>query len=229
MAPRKKIVAPASASDAVAAPASDAAAPAPDANTNAAPETNANAAPETNANAATDAATDAAAPAVAVGAEGFASIETIAKNLTLIGTVLKDTTQAVKALQKDYNKLVKAASKGRGRGRRAPTLAADGTKRNPSGFAKPAPLNQAMCDFMQVPFGTEEPRQVVTKTLNSYIKDKNLQNPENRKFILPDETLKKLLGLNDGENLSYFNLQTYIGRLFVPKPLAAAPPAVVAA
>lgn len=213
MAPRKKIVAPASASDAVAAPvpAPDAAAPAPDANT--AP---ANATTET-----------AAAPAV--GAEGFASIEIIAKNLNLLGTVLKETTQAVKALQKDYNKLVKAASKGRGRGRRAPAVAADGTKRNPSGFAKPAPLNQAMCDFMQVPFGTEEPRQVVTKTLNSYIKDKNLQNPENRKFILPDETLKKLLGLNDGENLSYFNLQTYIGRLFVPKPVAAAAPAVVAA
>lgn len=221
MAPRKKIVAPASASDDVAAPA-----PAPDA-TAPAPAPDANTAPAnaTDANATTEAA---AAPTV--GADGFASIETIAKNLNLLGTVLKETTQAVKALQKDYNKLVKAASKGRGRGRRAPAVAADGTKRNPSGFAKPAPLNQAMCDFMQVPFGTEEPRQVVTKTLNSYIKDKNLQNPENRKFILPDETLKKLLGLNDGENLSYFNLQTYIGRLFVPKPLApAAAPAVVAA
>ena len=219
MAPRKKIVAPAPASDAVAAPAPAPDATAPDANTAPAP---ANA---TDANATTEAA---AAPAV--GAEGFASIETIAKNLNLLGTVLKETTQAVKALQKDYNKLVKAASKGRGRGRRAPAVGGDGTKRNPSGFAKPAPLNQAMCDFMQVPFGTEEPRQVVTKTLNSYIKDKNLQNPENRKFILPDETLKKLLGLNDGENLSYFNLQTYIGRLFVPKPLApAVAPAVVAA
>ena len=161
-----------------------------------------------------------------IGAAIPSSLDIIATNLGALNQIVKNTNAAIKTLQKEYNKLVKLAAK-KGKGRRN-ALAADGTKRNPSGFAKPAPLNQAMCDFMKVEFGTEEPRQKVTQILNTYIKDHDLQNPKNRKFILPDETLKKLLGLGDEDVLSYFNLQTFIGRLFVPKVLAAPPAAPVA-
>ena len=38
-----------------------------------------------------------------------------------------------------------------------------------------------------------------------YIADHELQNPENRKVIKPDESLKKLLGIEDGDEVTYFN------------------------
>lgn len=45
------------------------------------------------------------------------------------------------------------------------------------------------------------PRTEVTKKLWEYIKSKNLQNPENKREILADETLKKVLGGKDKVNM----------------------------
>lgn len=44
------------------------------------------------------------------------------------------------------------------------------------------------------------PRTEVTKGLWAYIKENNLQNPQNKREILPDEKLGKVLG-NDPINM----------------------------
>ena len=69
--------------------------------------------------------------------------------------------------------------------------------------------------FLGIEKGSELPRTDVTRRLNVYIKEKQLQNPENKKNIIPDAPLKTLLRLEATDVLSYFNLQRYMKHLFV--------------
>lgn len=64
---------------------------------------------------------------------------------------------------------------------------------------------------------TELSRIDITKFLCNYIKEKNLQNPENRTKIIPDVHLINLLKLTPEEitNLKYSTLQKPIKNLFV--------------
>ena len=84
--------------------------------------------------------------------------------------------------------------------------------RKPSGFAKPTKVTKELCEFMNKKEGSEIARTEVTSTLSTYIKTNNLQNTNNKKIILPDEKLKVLLGINDDEELTYFNIQKYMNK-----------------
>ena len=77
--------------------------------------------------------------------------------------------------------------------------------RKPSGFAKPAYLSPELCLFLNVDIGTELARTDVTKKLLSYVKEHNLQNPENKRVILLDDALNKLL--KPDCEVTYFNIQ----------------------
>ncbi len=93
-------------------------------------------------------------------------------------------------------------------------------KKSPSGFAKPTNVTKELCDFMNCPEGSKIARTEVTKALVEYIKSHNLiKNSETSKnIIIPDEKLKKLLGLQDinilEEDLTYFNIQKYMNKHF---------------
>ena len=54
---------------------------------------------------------------------------------------------------------------------------------------------------------TKIPRTQVTKFMNKYIKDNDLQNPEKRSEIIPNKMLKELLDIDETTNLTYFNIQ----------------------
>ena len=62
--------------------------------------------------------------------------------------------------------------------------------------------------------GTMVARTEVTRYIIDYIKANKLQNPENGQLINPDNALKKLLEVNEEDNLSYFNLQKFMNRHF---------------
>lgn len=144
------------------------------------------------------------------------SIDVITKGIASIATVIKGINAELKVLQKEHNRLLKASTKGRRNNTNN-----NGVKRKPSGFAKPTKLTPATCVFMGLEEGSEEPRMAITKKLNTYIKENNLQRPDNKKFINPDETLTKLLQLKPNDELSYFNLQQKMSVLFVPKEVVA--------
>ena len=95
--------------------------------------------------------------------------------------------------------------------------------RKPCGFARPTPVSDEMCDFLKISNGTEVSRTTVTRALIQYIKDKNLQNPLNKKQILPDVTLYNLFG-EDAKNqtLTYFTMQKYVNHHFKPRKVAPA-------
>jgi len=88
--------------------------------------------------------------------------------------------------------------------------------RKKSGFALPVSISDDLCEFMELEKGSKVARTQVTQYLSTYIKDNNLINPENKKIIVPDAKLTKLLGddIIDIE-LTYFNIQTFMNKHFL--------------
>lgn len=146
----------------------------------------------------------------------FASINSRLAELRVLETSL---VQDVRKLQKNAMKYLKEVSK-KSRRRRAPPAEGD-KKRPPSGFAKPALISPELCTFLGKPQGTEMARTEVTKFLTSYIKEHELQDPENRRRIRPDKKLQKLLNTTTKDEVTYFNLQKYMKVHFPPSKASA--------
>ena len=109
-----------------------------------------------------------------------------------------------KSVRKEIKSLQKEAAKNRNKG-----------NRRPSGFAKPSKVSSELCSFMNKDPGTEIARTEVTQFLIQYIKDNQLQFEANKKIIIPDKTLKKLLKVKDGDEVTYFNLQRLMNIHFI--------------
>ena len=144
----------------------------------------------------------------------FASLN---ERLAQFKSMYTSITSDLRKLQKNMARHVKENSK-RNRKRKAP--AGDRPKRAPSGFAKPALISKELCSFLGKPAGTEMARTEVTKHLTSYIKEHNLQDSDNKRKIVPDAALKKLLNVKASDELTYFNLQKYM-KVHFPKPASA--------
>jgi len=84
------------------------------------------------------------------------------------------------------------------------------TERRPSGFVAPTLLSDELATFLGKPVGTMMARTDVSKLINKYIADNRLQDLQNGRIINPDAKLRKLLRLNHGDELTYFNLQKYM-------------------
>ena len=86
--------------------------------------------------------------------------------------------------------------------------------RSPSGFVKPTLISNELAKFLNKPVGTEMARTEVTREINGYIREHNLQDKENGRKINPDKNLASLLKIGAGDELTYFNLQRYMSPHF---------------
>lgn len=203
---KKETPAAAPAKEAPAAPAKEApAAPAKEAPAKAAKKA---AAPAAVAEAApaTVAAADAEAPA-APAAPAVSPVVEIGSLLASLIATVKDVQGKLKALSKDYDRMKKTVEKAERRRANA--------RSSPSGFAKPIKLSEEICKFLEIPEGSELSRTEVTRRLTQYIKTNNLNNPANRRFILPDAKLRQILALKGDEEVSYFTIQHYLNHHFI--------------
>ena len=148
----------------------------------------------------------------------FSAINTRLSELrTLESSLVKD----VRVLQKNAMKYLKEVQKKSRRKKKSTDE--NGVKRAPSGFAKPALISNELCTFLGKPQGTEMARTEVTKFLTNYIKQHELQDPENRRRIKPDKKLQKLLNTKASDEVTYFNLQKYMKVHFPPSKASATP------
>ena len=95
-----------------------------------------------------------------------------------------------------------------------------GTRQNntTSGFMKPVKISSDMASFTGWDAGQLRSRVEVTKYICDYIKKNELQNPEDRRQIVPDTKLSKLLGYDtkkEDKPLTYYYLQQKIQPHFV--------------
>jgi chromatin remodeling complex protein RSC6 len=90
--------------------------------------------------------------------------------------------------------------------------------RKPSGFVLPVPASPELCQFLNIPEGSEVSRTEVTKHIIAYIQEKNLFHPEKKTLVVPDEALGDLLGpMVDLDTLTRFTIQKYMNRHFLSK------------
>ena len=120
---------------------------------------------------------------------------------TLSQTLMAD----VKKLQKNVNRQVRESTRKNKKRKNA-----DGSKRPPSGFAKPTLISDSLCQFLGVESGTMMARTEVTKHLTKYIKAHELQDEANKRIINCDSALAGLLNVKPSDEVTYFNLQRYM-------------------
>ena len=130
----------------------------------------------------------------------------------LFSTVKND----FKTLEKTVARELKVAQKASSKRKR------NGVARQPSGFVKPTRISDELAAFLGKTLGTEMARTAVSKEINAYIRANNLQDKDNGRKINPDSKLLKLLKLEKGEELTYFNLQRYMKHHFVKAAVATA-------
>ena len=140
--------------------------------------------------------------------EIFDQFETILNGMNNFKTQISSLQQNLKILEKNVKKqmngLKKIVTKNNNKG-----------NRTPSGFATPRKVTDELCNFMNKSNGTEIARTEVTKALIAYIKENKLENEQKSQFIYPDEKLKFLLDIKDGDELTYFNIQKYMNKHFI--------------
>ena len=92
-------------------------------------------------------------------------------------------------------------------------------KRNTlSGFAIPSQISKELSEFLELENeNVKISRTDVTSRIIKYIKDNQLQDPSNKKIIIPDEKIKHLFGehLKEDDILQFFNLQSYLKYHFI--------------
>ena len=229
---QKKTVKPTAAAAPAATPAPVAAAPAASAAAAAAPAKKATKAPKAEVAVAAAPAVSApakAAPAKAAEASSVAAtgtetaatteapavasheeLETLANELIKMAKRVLEVSRAAK---KEFAKQVKKAEQG-GKKRRAKTADGESTHSN-SVFLQPSKISPALAKFCGVAADQMLSRTDATRKIAAYIKEHNLQNPDNRREILSDATLTSLFSLTTEDKLNYFNLQRYIKPHFI--------------
>jgi len=175
-------------------------------------------APSTDAPAG-DASAEVAPSTESIIAAQFSSISSKLQQVVAFAATLRSE---LRALERHAVKEIRTAQKASAKKRRKVG------NRAPSGFVKPTLISKELSEFLGKTDGSEMARTEVTREINAYIRNNNLQDKENGRRINPDTKLKSLLKLKKGEELTYFNLQRYMSPHFATAAKSAASAAIVA-
>jgi upstream activation factor subunit UAF30 len=97
-------------------------------------------------------------------------------------------------------------------------------KNNNSGFLKPVPISAEIAKFTGLQADQLHSRVEVTKYLCQYIKEHNLQNPADKRQIVADPALSKILNYDskkEDKPLTYYRLQSLLKNHFPPAAVKA--------
>lgn len=151
--------------------------------------------------------------------EDIANIKNIFGELT---TKLKNYKKKIDKLSKDNEKKEKVKTEKAEKVKKEPKEKKEPKPKKekkvpiaPSGISSAASLSDELCTFLEKPVGTKLFRAEVTKIMYKYINDNHLQDIENKKVIRADDKMKKLLGLEDNQELTYFNIQGLMNKHYV--------------
>ena len=170
----------------------------------------------------TEAVAPAAAPAVAPAPVVAAAPEAVAEidsslveqsgeflvKLQQLGALINALKTEYRTLEKKWTRDLKVAQKQSSKRKRKAGA------RAPSGFVKPTRISDELASFLAKPSGTEMARTEVTRDINKYIREHNLQDKANGRQINPDSKLASLLKVAKTDVLTYFNLQRYMSPHF---------------
>jgi chromatin remodeling complex protein RSC6 len=160
--------------------------------------------------------------------DSLTEITVLLENIELLQreqqNALNTTQTEIRSLKKVLQRYVKKEQKyNKRRGKRGGGNKSDDPSdpdrkpRKPCGFQLPTSISDEMCDFIGSAKGVLVPRTDITKFITKYISENHLQNPESKKFILPDAKLAALLGPEAvGQEITHFTIHRYLKRHFPP-------------
>jgi upstream activation factor subunit UAF30 len=166
--------------------------------------------------AAAPAAAPAPAPVVAAASDAAAEVDSslveqsgeFLVKLQQLGALINALKTEYRTLEKKWTRDLKVAQKQSSKRKRKAGA------RAPSGFVKPTRISDELASFLAKPSGTEMARTEVTRDINKYIREHNLQDKSNGRQINPDSKLASLLKVAKTDVLTYFNLQRYMSPHF---------------
>jgi chromatin remodeling complex protein RSC6 len=83
-------------------------------------------------------------------------------------------------------------------------------RRSKNAFLKPRALSADLCSFMKLPAGSQRSQTEVTKFVSNYVKENSCFDPANKRHIIPDGVLSRLLKVKDTDTVTYLNLQSFL-------------------
>ena len=83
-------------------------------------------------------------------------------------------------------------------------------RRSKNAFLKPRGLSTVLCAFMLLPAGSQRSQTVVSKFVSIYVKSLSCFDPTNKRHIIPDGVLSRLLRVTDKDTVTYLNLQSFL-------------------
>ena len=161
-------------------------------------------------------AAPAPAPVVAAASDAVAEVDSslveqsgeFLVKLQQLGALINALKTEYRTLEKKWTRDLKVAQKQSSKRKRKAGA------RAPSGFVKPTRISDELASFLAKPSGTEMARTEVTRDINKYIREHNLQDKANGRQINPDSKLASLLKVAKTDVLTYFNLQRYMSPHF---------------
>jgi len=138
---------------------------------------------------------------------------------TRVRELLREATDAAKAIKRE-------ARESKRRVRKDPATmtpeerAAWESRRANNAFLKLRPISPELASFMGLPAGSQRSQTDVTKFVATYVREHSCFDPSHKRTIVPDAKLGKLLRANDGEVVTYLNLQKFLKAHFI-KPATA--------
>jgi len=118
---------------------------------------------------------------------------------------IRELRQSLKTLERQHYKELKMTR----RYKRDPTV-----PKKTSGFNKPSRVPVEICSLLGLKTDELLPRTKVTKAIYSYIKEHKLQDPEDKRRIVPNDELKTLFKLGSEDKVSFYNIQSYIKKVY---------------
>lgn len=82
-----------------------------------------------------------------------------------------------------------------------------------SGFNKPEPVPISLKKLLKI----EEdmlPRSKVTSLMYDYFTNNKMYNTKTKKEIVPNSKIKEIFGMNDGDVINFYNLQTWLKKVY---------------
>ena len=136
-------------------------------------------------------------------------LRTVQEQLSAIRDAAVAAIAASKRLEKRVGREMKDARKNR---RRKQAPLAEGEERKPSIFQIPVPITDELSVFLGGGKGNQMSRSSVTKAISVYVKENGLNDKHK---INPNPALRKLLGVKEGDELTIFNMQSYLQKHYV--------------
>jgi hypothetical protein len=164
-----------------------------------------------------EAAPVATAVVDAVAVETKTVEQEIADLITLHQKLRDQSVAAVKTLQKLQKRVAKEVKEAGRRRRRAKKEGEDGVvkEKRPTIFTTPVTLKDELCLFLGKAKGSQMTPADVTRAFSAYVDSHKLKDAEKGHTIHPDAAMRKVLGVKEGELVTYRNIQSYLYKLYV--------------